>query len=121
MLVGPWGWSHQTCLGVGHGIGWLLEGWGGGMAVFWMIVSSTCTNCRTGSIVLVDSCAETGGDCCRVGGVHELCDGGCEDGISLWPLKSSVTGSLSSRASALSRTLASSPSILSSPVSPLAC
>src|SRR5260221_6064089 len=40
---------------------------------------------------------------------------GCKDGISLWPSKSSITGSLSSRASVLSRTSASSPSILSSP------
>src|SRR5258706_11564576 len=75
---------------------WLVVGGlGGGTAMFWLIVSSTCTNCWTGSIALVDGCAETGGDCCRVGGVHELCDGGgCEDGISTWPLKSSVTGSL---------------------------
>src|SRR5258707_349338 len=105
------------CLGLGCGVGGLLGGWGGGgAAVFWPIVSSTCTNCWTGSIALVDSCAETGGDGCRVGGVHKLCDGGGgKDGISLWPSKSSITGSLSSRASVLSRTSASSPSILSSP------
>src|SRR5258706_10182663 len=78
---------------------------GGGMAMFWLIVSSTCTNCWTGLIVLVDGCAETGGDCCRVGGMHKLHNGGgCEDGVSLWPSKSSITGSLSSRALALSRT-----------------
>src|SRR5258705_106768 len=48
---------------------WLVVGGlGGGAAVFWLIVSSACTNCWTGSIVLVDGCAETGGDCCRVGG-----------------------------------------------------
>src|SRR6266436_9020240 len=102
---------------------WLVVGGlGGGMAVFWPIVSRACTNCWTGLIALVDSCAETGGDCCRVGGVHELCDGGgCKDGISAWPSKSSVTGSLSSRVLVLSRTSASSPSISSSPGSPLAC
>src|SRR5258707_7362680 len=94
---------------------WLVVGGlGGGMAVFWPIVSSTCTNCWTGSIALVDSCAEAGGDCCRVGGVHKLHDGRvCMDGRSSWPSKSSITGSPSSRASALSRTLASSPSISS--------
>src|SRR6266436_599522 len=102
---------------------WLVVGGlGGGAAVFWPIVSSTCTNCWTGSIVLVDGCAETGGDCCRVGGVHELRDGGgCKDGVSPWPSKSSVTASPSSRASALSRTSASRPSISSSPGSPLVC
>src|SRR5258708_39508604 len=67
---------HQMCPGLGHGIGWLGEGWGGGAAVFWLIVSRACTNCWTGLIALVDGCAETGGDCCRVGGVHELHDGG---------------------------------------------
>src|SRR5258708_21462464 len=103
--------------------GWLVVGGlGGGAAVFWPIVSSTCTNCWTGSIALVDSCAETGGDCCRVGGVRELRDGGgCEDGVSPWPSKSSIPASPSSRVLALSRTLASRPSISSSPVSPLAC
>src|SRR5260221_872890 len=103
--------------------GWLVVGGlGGGAAVFWPIVSSACTNCWTGSIALVDGCAETGGDCCRVGGVHELCDGGgCKDGVSPWPLKSSVTASPSSRAPALSRTSASRPLISSSPGSPLAC
>src|SRR5258707_216896 len=123
MLAGPRGWSHQMCPGLGHGIGWLWEGWGGGAAMFWPIVSRACTNCWTGLIALVDGCAETGGDCCRVGGVHELSDGGGGggDGISTWPSKSSVTGSLSSRVSALSRTLASSPSISSLPGSPLAC
>src|SRR5258708_4108849 len=122
MLAGPRGWSHRTCPGLRCGIGWLLEGWGGGAAMFWLIVSSACTNCWTGSIVLVDGCAETGGDCCRVGGVRELHDGGgCEDGVSPWPSKSSVTASLSSRASALSRTSASRPLISSSPGSPLAC
>src|SRR5258707_6979541 len=55
---------------------WLVVGGLGGMAMFWLIVSSTCTNCWTGLIVLVGSCAETGGDCCRVGGVCELRDGG---------------------------------------------
>src|SRR6266446_6518600 len=102
---------------------WLVVGGlGGGAAMFWLIVSSACTNCWTGSIALVDSCAETGGDCCKVGGVCELHNGGgCKDGVSPWPLKSSITGSPSSRASALSRTLASSPSISSSPGSPLAC
>src|SRR6266436_5700724 len=102
---------------------WLVVGGlGGGAAMFWPIVSSACTNCWTGSIALVDSCAETGGDCCRVGGVCELHDGGgCEDGISPWPLKSSITASPSSRVSALSRTSASSPSISSLPGSPLAC
>src|SRR5258708_452694 len=56
---------------------WLVVGGlGGGMAIFWPIASSACTNCWTGSIVLVDSCAEAGGDCCRVGGVHKLCNGG---------------------------------------------
>src|SRR5258707_14955101 len=55
---------------------WGLAGcWrvGGGAAVVWPIVSSACTNCWTGSIALVDSCAETGGDCCRVGGVCASC------------------------------------------------
>src|SRR5258707_11113335 len=56
---------------------WLVVGGlGGGVAVFWPIVSSTCTNCWTGSIALVDGCAEAGGDCWRVGGMHELCNGG---------------------------------------------
>src|SRR5260370_32372474 len=56
---------------------WLVVGGlGGGTAVFWPIVSRASTNCWTGSIVLVDSCAGTGGDCCRVGGVHELHVGG---------------------------------------------
>src|SRR5258708_1956731 len=56
---------------------WLVVGGlGGGAAMFWPIVSRACTNCWTGSIALVDSCAETGGDCCRVGGVHKLHDGG---------------------------------------------
>src|SRR5260370_18918532 len=75
---------------------WLVVGGlGGGVAMFWPIVSRACTNCWTGSIALVDSCTETGGDCCRVGGVHELHDGGgCKDGVSTWPLKSSVTGSV---------------------------
>src|SRR5258705_319666 len=102
---------------------WLVVGGlGGGAAVFWLIVSSACTNCWTGSIVLVDGCAETGGDCCRGGGVRDLYDGGgCEDGVSPWPLKSSVTASPSSRASALSRTSASWPSISPSPGSLLAC
>src|SRR5258705_10244298 len=101
---------------------WLVVGGlGGGTAMFWPIVSSACTNCWTGSIALVDGCAETGGDCCRVGGVRELHDGGGgEDGISPWPLKSSVTASPSSRASALSRTSASWPSISPSPGSLLA-
>src|SRR5258708_22321857 len=93
---------HQMCPGLGHGIGWLGEGWGGGAAMFWPIVSRACTNCWTGLIALVDGCTETGGDCCRVGGVHELHDGGgCEDGISAWPSKSSVTGSPSSRVSVM--------------------
>src|SRR5260221_4742990 len=110
-------------LGVRWRIGWLGGGWGGGgMAVFWPIVSRACTNCWTGSIALVDGCAETGGDCCRVGGVHKLHDGGgCEDGVSPWPSKSSVTGSPSSRVLALSRTSVSSPLISSLPGSPLAC
>src|SRR5258705_7744893 len=100
---------------------WLVVGGLGGMAMFWLIVSNACTNCWTGSIVLVDSCTETGGDCCRVGGVCELHDGGgCEDGISPWPLKSSITGSPSSRVLALSRTSVSSPLISSSPESPFA-
>src|SRR5258708_36385344 len=102
---------------------WLVVGGlGGGAAMFWPIVSNACTNCWTGLIALVDSCAETGGDCCRVGGVHELHDGGGgEDGVSPWPLKSSITASPSSRALALGRTLASSPLISSLPGSPLAC
>src|SRR5258707_9088678 len=102
---------------------WLVVGGlGGGMAMFWPIVSRGCTNWWTGSIALVDSCTETGGDCWRVGGVCELHNGGgCKDGVSPWPSKSSITGSPSSRALALSRTLASSPSIPSSPGSPLAC
>src|SRR5258708_16576657 len=74
MLAGPRGWSHRMCPGLGCGIGWLWEGWGA--AVFWPIVSRACTNCWTGLIALVDGCTETGGDCCRVGGVHELRDGG---------------------------------------------
>src|SRR5258708_38022744 len=81
MLAGPRGWSHQMCPGLRHRIGWLWEGWGGGTAMFWPIVSRACTNCWTGSIALVDSCAETGGDCCRVGGVCELHDGG---GVQGW-------------------------------------
>src|SRR5258705_12924574 len=110
-VSGAWTWD------------WLIVGGlGGGTAVFWPIVSSTCTNCWTGSIALVDSCAETGGDCCRVGGVCKLHDGGgWEDGISPWPSKSSVNGSLASRVLALSRTSVSSPSVSSSPGSPLAC
>src|SRR6266478_749466 len=102
---------------------WLVVGGlGGGMAIFWPIVSSACTNCWTGSIALVDGCAEAGGDCCRVGGVHKLHNGGgCEDGVSPWPSKSSITASPSSRVSALSRTSASRPSISLSPGSPLAC
>src|SRR5258707_13503361 len=100
------------CPGLRHRIGWLLEGWGGGTAVFWPIVSSACTNCWTGSIALVDSCAETGGDCCRGGGVRELRDwGGCKDCVSPCPSKSSVTASPASRASALLRTSAYIPSI----------
>src|SRR6266436_730683 len=56
---------------------WLVVGGlGGGAAIFWLIASSACTNCWTGSIVLVDSCTEAGGDCCRVGGVHKLHNGG---------------------------------------------
>src|SRR5258708_12753163 len=87
--------------------------------MFWLIVSSACTNCWTGSIVLVDSCAETGGDCCRVGGVHELCNGGGgEDGVSPCPSKSIITPSLSSRPSPLSRTLAPSPPTSPPPGSP---
>src|SRR5260221_11540028 len=58
---------------------WLVVGGvGGGMAMFWPIVSRACTNCWTGSIALVDGCAETGGDCCRGGGVCELGKGGGE-------------------------------------------
>src|SRR5258708_35774399 len=74
---------------------WLVVGGlGGGMAIFWLIVSSACTNCWTGSIVLVDSCTEAGGDCCRVGGVHELHDGGgCVGGGYPWSLTSSVNWS----------------------------
>src|SRR5260370_40621297 len=101
MVAGPWGWSHRTCPGLRRGIGWLLEGWGGGAAMFWLIVSSACTNCWTGSIALVDGCAETGGDCCRVEGVHELHDGGgCEDSHSPPPSKAHPTSSTTSRASA---------------------
>src|SRR5258708_2308167 len=102
---------------------WLVVGGlGGGAAVFWLIVSSACTNCWTGSIVLVGGCAESGGELCGVGGVCEVDDGGgCKDGISPWPSKSSITGSPSSRVSVLSRTSASSPSISSLPGSPLAC
>src|SRR5258707_9889584 len=123
MFECPQGWAILMFWGFGCKVGWFWGGGGGGgAAVFWPIVSSTCTNCWTGSIALVDSCAETGGDCCRVGGVHELRNGGgCEDGVSTWPSKSSVTGSPSSRVSALSRTLVSSPLISSSPGSPLAC
>src|SRR5260221_8297000 len=56
---------------------WLVVGGlGGGAAMFWLIVSRACTNCWTGLIALVDSCAEIGGDCCRVGGVRELHNGG---------------------------------------------
>src|SRR5258706_14854130 len=66
--------------------GWLVVGGlGGGAAMFWPIVSSACTNCWTGSIALVDGCAETGGDCCRVGGVHELHDGGGGGGRRAFP------------------------------------
>src|SRR5258708_36321390 len=110
-VSGAWTWD------------WLVVGGlGGGVAVFWPIVSSACTNCWTGSIALVDGCAETGGDCCRVGGVGELRDrGGCEDGVSRSPSKCSVTASPSSRVLALSRTSASRPSISSLPGSPLAC
>src|SRR5258707_10357292 len=102
---------------------WLVVGGlGGGAAIFWPIVSSACTNCWTGSIALVDGYTEAGGDCCRVGGVCKLHDGrGCMNGRSSWPSKSSVTGSPSSRASALSRTLVSSPSISLLPGSSLAC
>src|SRR5260221_13695021 len=69
---------------------WLVVGGlGGGAAVVWPIVSSAWTNCWTGSIALVDGWAETGGDCCRVGGGQGLRNGGgCKDGISPWPSKS---------------------------------
>src|SRR5258708_36916810 len=51
---------------------WLVVGGlGGGGARFWLIVSSAGTNCWTGSIALVDGWAETGWDCCRVGGGPE--------------------------------------------------
>src|SRR5258707_1109374 len=94
----------------------VVGGLGGGAAMFWLIVSRACTNCWTGLIALVDSCAEIGGDCCRVGGVPELHDGGgCEDGVSPWPLKSSITASPSSMALALGWTLASRPLISSLP------
>src|SRR5258705_13904068 len=76
MLAGPWGWSHRMCPGLRHGVWLVVGGLGGGAAVFWPIVSSTCTNCWTGSIALVDGCAEAGGDSCRMGGVRKLCDGG---------------------------------------------
>src|SRR6266436_7342191 len=71
---------------------WLVVGGlGGGMAIFWLIVSSACTNCWTGLIALVDGCTEAGGDFCRVGGVHELdCGGGGKDGISTWVSKFDV-------------------------------
>src|SRR5258707_12784351 len=96
--------------GVGWGDGWVFGGLGGGAAVFWPNVSSACTNCWTGSIVLVDGCAETGGDCCRVGGVCELRDaGGCKDGVSPWPSKSRITASPSSRLAPFSSTLTSQP------------
>src|SRR5260221_13970637 len=101
---------------------WLVVGGLGGVAVFWPIVSSTCTNCWTGSIALVDGCTETGGDCCRGGGVCELHDGGgCKDGVSRWPSKSSITASPFSRASALRRTLASRLSMSLARGSPLTC
>src|SRR5258708_3024182 len=102
---------------------WLVVGGlGGGTAVFWLIVSSACTNCWTGSIALVDGCAETGGDCCRVGGVRDFrYGGGCQNVLSPLPSQSTFTPSPSSRASALSRTSASRPSISLSPGSPLAC
>src|SRR5258708_36386199 len=79
---------------------WLVVGGlGGGAAMFWPIVSSACTNWWAGVIVLVDSCAETGGDCCRVGGVCEVRNGGgCKVGGFPWPSKSSVTASPSCRA-----------------------
>src|SRR5258708_15257542 len=100
----------------------VVGGLGGGTAIFWLIVSSACTNCWTGSIALVDGCTEAGGDCCRVGGMRKLRNGGGGmDGSSPWPLKSSITGSPSSRASALSRTSASKSSISSPPGSSLAC
>src|SRR5260370_17129928 len=100
---------------------WLVVGGlGGGAAMFWPIVSSACTNCWTGSIALVDSCAETGGDCCRVGGVREFRDGGgCKDGVSPSPSKSSVTASPSSMPSPLSTPSPPIPPISSPPFPPL--
>src|SRR5258707_310379 len=90
---------------------WLVVGGlGGGAAMFWPIVSSACTNCWTGSIALVDSWGECGGVWWGGGGGRVWRVGeGCEDGVSPWPSKSSVTASPSSRASVLSRTLASRP------------
>src|SRR5260370_42716330 len=52
---------------------WLVVGGlGGGMAMFWPIVSRACTNCWTGSRALVDGWSETGGDCWWVGGWCKL-------------------------------------------------
>src|SRR5258708_31889594 len=96
--------------------------WQGGAAAFLPIVNSTCTNCWIGLVMLIANCAEAGGECCRVGGVHKLHDGGGSmGGGSSCSLRSSIAGSPSSRVSALSRTSASSPSISSSIGSSLAC
>src|SRR5260221_1763590 len=71
---------------------WLVVGGlGGGAAVFWPIVSSACTHCWAGSIVLVDGCADTGGACCTVGGKRQLHDGGgAEERASACPSESNV-------------------------------
>src|SRR5258708_27126848 len=66
-VSGAWMWDWLVIRGLGGG---------GGMAIFWLIASSACTSCWTGSVTLVDNCTKTGGDCCRVGGLHELHDGG---------------------------------------------
>src|SRR5260370_3312956 len=123
MLIDPQGWSHRRCLVLRPWIDSLSEDVeGGGEAAFWPIVNSACTNCWIGLAMLATDCAEAGGECCRVGGVHELHNGGGSmGGGSSCSLRSSIAGLPSSRVSALSRTSASSPSISSLIRSSLAC
>src|SRR5258708_6457440 len=114
-----------------HGRGLVLRPWiysgsedvgGGGGAAFWPIFNSACTNCWIGLATLIADCTEAGGECCRVGGVCELHNGGGSmGGGSSCSSRSSIAGSPSSRVPALSRTSASSPSISSSIGSSLAC
>src|SRR5258708_14597577 len=62
-VSGAWTWDWLVVGGLGRGA-----------AMLWLIVSSACTNCWTGLIVLVGGCAETGGDCLWGGCVCALHD-----------------------------------------------